>query len=136
MLHLSGDDDNFLEEVDLHIQANLEDEEVKEALNEGRDLREYAKTVQEELREVENKSIDDYIREASNIASLHNQIVNCDQILEVQEHTMLRNLKLPYVPTQISANGKDAPDLPRRSRRHQRRNRSPPESIPENEHAT
>lgn len=47
------------------------------------DLREYSAQVEQELKDVENKSIEDYIRESQNIASLHNQIVNCDQILEV-----------------------------------------------------
>jgi hypothetical protein len=35
------------------------------------------------LKEVENKSIQDYIKESQNIASLHNQIAACDNILEV-----------------------------------------------------
>ena len=82
MLSLSSED-YFLEEVDSHIQANLEDSVVQEALKSGVDLREYSTQVEEELKKEENQSIQDYIRESQNIASLHNQIVNCDSILEV-----------------------------------------------------
>ena len=82
MLSLSSED-YFLEEADSHIQANLEDEVVQEALRSGVDLREYSAQLENELKDVENESIRDYIRESKNIASLHNQIVNCDQILEV-----------------------------------------------------
>ncbi len=82
MLSLSSED-YFLEEADSHIQANLGDAVVQEALRSGVDLREYSAQVETELRDVENKSLQDYIRESHNIASLHNQIVDCDQILEV-----------------------------------------------------
>jgi hypothetical protein len=44
MLSFSSDD-YFLEEVDSHIQANLEDSVVKEALKSGVDLREYSAQV-------------------------------------------------------------------------------------------
>ena len=36
--------------------------------------------VEEELKAAENLSIQDYIRESQNIASLHHQIVDCDQV--------------------------------------------------------
>ena len=36
-------------------------------------MREYSEQVEEELKTVENQSIQDYIRESQNIASLHNQ---------------------------------------------------------------
>ncbi len=88
MLSLSSED-YFLEEADSHIQENLEDSVVKEALRSGVDLREYSAQVEGELQEVENGSIQDYIRESGNIASLHNQIVHCDQILERMENMLL-----------------------------------------------
>lgn len=75
----------FLEEADSHIQENLEDEVVQEALKSGVDLREYSRQVEDELREVENHAIQDYIGQSQNIATLHNQIVDCDQILEVSK---------------------------------------------------
>uniref|UniRef100_A0A8C6YZU4 Uncharacterized protein n=1 Tax=Nothoprocta perdicaria TaxID=30464 RepID=A0A8C6YZU4_NOTPE len=45
----------------VHIQANLEDELVQEALKSGVDLREYSKQVELELQEVERASIRDCI---------------------------------------------------------------------------
>ena len=88
MLSLSSED-YFLEEADSNIQANLEDADVKKALKSGVDLREYSKQVEDELREVENESIRDYINEAGNIAALHNQIVGCDRLLEGMENMLL-----------------------------------------------
>ncbi|XP_073700332.1 vacuolar protein sorting-associated protein 52 homolog [Garra rufa] len=78
-------DEFILDEVDLHIQANLEDDLVKEALKTGVDLRQYSKQVETELQRIEQASIKDYIKESQNIASLHNQITACDSILERME---------------------------------------------------
>uniref|UniRef100_A0A671PXE9 Vacuolar protein sorting-associated protein 52 homolog n=1 Tax=Sinocyclocheilus anshuiensis TaxID=1608454 RepID=A0A671PXE9_9TELE len=78
-------DEFILDEVDIHIQANLEDDLVKEALKTGVDLRQYSKQVETELQRIEQASIKDYIKESQNIASLHNQITACDSILERME---------------------------------------------------
>ncbi|NXS71309.1 VPS52 protein, partial [Pandion haliaetus] len=72
----------------VHIQANLEDALVQEALKTGVDLRQYSKQVELELQEVERASIHDYIKESENIASLHNQITACDAILERMEQML------------------------------------------------
>ena len=88
MLSLSSED-YFLEEVDSHIQANLEDAVVQEALKNGVDLREYSQDVEAELKKAENLCINDYIRESQNIANLHHQIVDCDGILERMENMLL-----------------------------------------------
>ncbi|XP_073242432.1 vacuolar protein sorting-associated protein 52 homolog [Porites lutea] len=84
-LDLTSQDEFILDEVDVHIQENLEDELVKEALEKGVDLRQYSRQIEGELHEVENASILDYIKESENIASLHNQIASCDTILESME---------------------------------------------------
>ena len=76
-------------EVDSHIQANLEDAVVQEALKNGVDLREYSKNVEDELKKAENSCINDFIRESQNIATLHHEIVECDQILERMENMLL-----------------------------------------------
>ncbi|XP_048472593.1 vacuolar protein sorting-associated protein 52 homolog isoform X3 [Rhincodon typus] len=81
-------DEFILDEVDTHIQANLEDELVKEALKTGVDLRHYSKQVETELQHIEHASIKDYIKESRNIASLHNQITACDTILERMEQML------------------------------------------------
>lgn len=78
-------DEFILDEVDIHIQANLEDDLVKEALRTGVDLRQYSKQVEAELQRIEQASIKDYIKESQNIALLHNQITACDSILERME---------------------------------------------------
>lgn len=66
------------------LPQNLGDDVVQEVLKTGTDLRQYSKQIEKELKEVENKSIQDYIKESQNIASLHNQIAACDNILEVK----------------------------------------------------
>ncbi|XP_014674937.1 PREDICTED: vacuolar protein sorting-associated protein 52 homolog isoform X2 [Priapulus caudatus] len=81
-------EDNVLDAVDMHIQENLEDELVKEALKTGVDLRQYSREIESELLQVENASIQDYIKESQNIASLHNQITACDSILERMEQML------------------------------------------------
>ncbi|XP_077986713.1 vacuolar protein sorting-associated protein 52 homolog [Glandiceps talaboti] len=81
-------DEFILDEVDVHIQENLGDELVKGALESGVDLRHYSKQVEKELQQVENASIQDYIKESQNIASLHNQISACDTILERMEEML------------------------------------------------
>ncbi|XP_064407979.1 vacuolar protein sorting-associated protein 52 homolog isoform X2 [Latimeria chalumnae] len=81
-------DEFILDEVDIHIQANLEDELVKEALKAGVDLRQYSKQVEMELQHIEHASIKDYIKESQNITSLHNQITACDAILERMEQML------------------------------------------------
>lgn len=73
--------------------THLEDKEIQELLKSGTDLRQYSKQVEKNLKEVENKSIDDYIRESQNIASLHYQIEGCDAILERME-SMLNNFQV------------------------------------------
>jgi len=91
-LDLTSQDEFILDEVDVHIQENLEDELVKEALEKGVDLRQYSRQIEGELHELENASILDYIKESENIASLHNQIASCDTILESME-TMLTSFQ-------------------------------------------
>ncbi|BFZ20252.1 hypothetical protein BsWGS_23291 [Bradybaena similaris] len=81
-------EDFLLDEVDLHIQENLEDDIVKEALNKGVDLRHYSKEIEQELHKVENESVQDYIKESHNIASLHKQIAAFDTILQRMEQML------------------------------------------------
>ncbi|KAF6208659.1 hypothetical protein GE061_017117 [Apolygus lucorum] len=76
-----------IREVDL--ESHLEDEEVKEVLRSGTDLRQYSKQIEEQLKDVENESIRDYIKESQNIVSLHNQILACDDILERMENMLI-----------------------------------------------
>jgi hypothetical protein len=68
---------------DSQLQSNLDDVVVQDVLKTGTDLRQYSRQIEKGLKEVENRSIKDYIKESQNIASLHNQIAACDSILEV-----------------------------------------------------
>ncbi|KRX96313.1 Vacuolar protein sorting-associated protein 52 -like protein [Trichinella pseudospiralis] len=58
---------------------------LSEILGMGIDLREYAKDVQKQLKSVEADAIQEYVEQAENIATLHNEIRNCDQILNQME---------------------------------------------------
>ncbi|XP_021948415.1 vacuolar protein sorting-associated protein 52 homolog [Folsomia candida] len=75
---------SLLEEVSPEIEHL-----VREALQSQGDLREYSKNIEKELREAENEAIKDYIHESVNIANLHNQIGDCDKILEDMEKMLL-----------------------------------------------
>ncbi|KAG8240016.1 hypothetical protein J437_LFUL017751 [Ladona fulva] len=83
------DEEDLLDEIDSHLQQNLEDDVVQEIVKTGTDLRQYSKQIELELKQVENKSIKDYVKESQNIASLHNQIAACDSILERMESMLL-----------------------------------------------
>eukprot|EP00041_Stephanoeca_diplocostata_P036773 m.1355056 g.1355056 ORF g.1355056 m.1355056 type:complete len:700 (-) comp24932_c0_seq37:2552-4651(-) len=86
-LNITSDDYSF-EDVDGHIQANLEDEIVKEALDKGLDLRVYSRQIEDQLRSVEQSSVADYIKESKKMADLHVQIQSCDAILERMEEML------------------------------------------------
>lgn len=81
------------------LPQDLGDDVVQEVLKTGTDLRQYSRQIEKELKEVENKSIQDYIKESQNIASLHNQIAACDNILEVR--FLLLTLVILYTVLQI-----------------------------------
>ncbi|XP_065830309.1 vacuolar protein sorting-associated protein 52 homolog [Oscarella lobularis] len=80
--------DYILDEVPEHIEENLEDELVQEALRKGVDLRQYSRQIEADLLGVENQSIEDYIKESRHIAKLHRQIQSCDTILERMEQML------------------------------------------------
>ncbi|XP_014206757.1 vacuolar protein sorting-associated protein 52 homolog [Copidosoma floridanum] len=84
---MSGENDTLKKEVQL--PEDLEDDLIREVLNSGTDLRQYSAQIEKELQEVENKSIQDYMKESENIASLHNQIAACDNILEQMESMLM-----------------------------------------------
>lgn len=64
-------------------EDNLELNDIEEILKEGCDLRQYSKEIERQLKDVENQSIQDYMKESQNIVGLHKQIAACDDILEV-----------------------------------------------------
>eukprot|EP01104_Vermistella_antarctica_P010462 TRINITY_DN279_c1_g4_i1.p1 TRINITY_DN279_c1_g4~~TRINITY_DN279_c1_g4_i1.p1 ORF type:complete len:919 (-),score=301.86 TRINITY_DN279_c1_g4_i1:59-2785(-) len=83
-LDMTSEEVDFGELEDL--MENFQDDvRVKEALEKGIDMRAYSKQVESELRVIERESIQDYIQESMNVATLHKQIVACDSILERME---------------------------------------------------
>ncbi|XP_060816397.1 vacuolar protein sorting-associated protein 52 homolog [Bombus pascuorum] len=88
---MSGEIDIF-EDNEVQLPQDLGDDVVQEVLKTGTDLRQYSRQIEKELKGVENKSIQDYIKESENIASLHNQIAACDNILEKME-SMLKSFQ-------------------------------------------
>lgn len=71
------------------LDKNLEDLEIQEVLKNGTDLREYALQIDKNIKEAEKSSVADYLKESENIASLHNQIEDCDSILARMESMLL-----------------------------------------------
>eukprot|EP00038_Savillea_parva_P020732 m.32256 g.32256 ORF g.32256 m.32256 type:complete len:710 (+) comp4878_c0_seq1:290-2419(+) len=86
-LDITGMEHSF-EDVDGHIQANLEDEIVKEALDKGLDLRVYSRQIESQLHEIERASVHDYVKESPNMAGLHGKIRSCDGVLERMEQML------------------------------------------------
>jgi len=61
------------------------DGRVKAAMEEGVDLRLYARQIETELEEYEEKCIQDYLHDGDNLAALHSSILRCDSILSSME---------------------------------------------------
>lgn len=71
------------------LDKNLEDFEIQEVLRNGTDLREYALQIDKNIKDAEKSSVADYLKESENIGSLHNQIEECDGILEKMESMLM-----------------------------------------------
>lgn len=78
-------DDMSLEGLQQELEQCKDDEVVVNILSEGTKLRDYAKGAENNLRQVELDSIQDYITESDNLVSLHDQIRDCDCILSQME---------------------------------------------------
>ncbi|XP_044475580.1 vacuolar protein sorting-associated protein 52 A-like isoform X1 [Mangifera indica] len=80
----SGDDIS-LEGLEKELEECKNYDVVTNILSKGTTLREYTKGVENDLRQVELESIQDYIKESDNLVSLHDQIRDCDAILSQME---------------------------------------------------
>ncbi|MCO5563351.1 hypothetical protein L7F22_016992 [Adiantum nelumboides] len=78
-------DDISLEGLQEELEKFQSQQVIASILGKGSDLREYARDVEEKLRQVELESIQDYIKESDNLVSLHTQIRDCDIILTEME---------------------------------------------------
>ncbi|XP_031100638.1 vacuolar protein sorting-associated protein 52 A-like [Ipomoea triloba] len=74
-----------LEGLEVELEECKSDDVVANILSKGMKLREYTKGVENNLRQVELDSIQDYIKESDNLVSLHDQIRGCDIILSQME---------------------------------------------------
>ena len=54
----------------------------------GVDLRVYARQIEDDMRIVEGKSVEDYVRESRSMAKLFNQVDMCDNMLRDMEQTL------------------------------------------------
>ncbi|XP_066389078.1 vacuolar protein sorting-associated protein 52 A-like [Miscanthus floridulus] len=78
-------DDESLEGLQQELDNCKNDQEVANILANGIKLREYTKGVENNIRQIELDSIQDYIKESENLVSLHDQIHDCDNILSQME---------------------------------------------------
>ncbi|KAI3909938.1 hypothetical protein MKW98_012992, partial [Papaver atlanticum] len=81
----SSRDDVSLEGLEQELEECKNDDVVANILSKGTKLREYAKGVENDVRQVELNSIQEYIKESDNLVSLHDQIRDCDSILSQME---------------------------------------------------
>ncbi|XP_057502660.1 vacuolar protein sorting-associated protein 52 A-like [Actinidia eriantha] len=81
----TSSEDISLEGLEQELQECKNDDVVANILSKGTKLREYTKGVEDNLRQVELDSIQDYIEESDNLVSLHDQIRDCDSILSQME---------------------------------------------------
>lgn len=93
--------DSF-DDCEVQLPQDLGDDVVQEVLKTGTDLRQYSRQIEKELKEAETMSIQDYIKESENIASLHNQISACDNILQKMESMLISfQLDLSSISSEI-----------------------------------
>ncbi|XP_020547644.1 LOW QUALITY PROTEIN: vacuolar protein sorting-associated protein 52 A-like [Sesamum indicum] len=81
----AASDDVSLEGLEQELQDCKTDDVVAMILSKGTKLRDYTKDVENNLRQIELDSIEDYIKESDNLVSLHDQIHDCDTILAQME---------------------------------------------------
>lgn len=102
-LDITNDDfEELISDLDtIDLNAFQQDELVQKAIQEGVDLREYSKHIEDDLRKIETQSIDDCkyyyngicecfvtqildLEESERLADLHVQLQQCDSVLEVR----------------------------------------------------
>ncbi|KAJ4966145.1 hypothetical protein NE237_017994 [Protea cynaroides] len=81
----ASSDDVSLDGLQEELEECKNDEVVTDILSKGTKLRVYTKGVENNVRQVELNSIQEYIKESDNLVSLHDQIRDCDSILSQME---------------------------------------------------
>lgn len=77
------------EELEADLATLEQNDLVRDALSASSSLREYSKQVERDLREVESASVQDYVRQSSQVADLHNEMTKCDGILAKMQEMLL-----------------------------------------------
>lgn len=84
----AASDDFSLQGLEEELQECKTDDVVATILSKGTSLRDYTRDVENNLRQIELESIEDYIKESDNLVSLHDQIHDCDTILSQMENLL------------------------------------------------
>ncbi|KAI8809917.1 Sac2 family-domain-containing protein [Cladochytrium replicatum] len=79
--HEDEDYEAAFDEVDDRISEFQEDAVVRELFSKGVDLREYARDVERDLKEAEERHVLEYVQECGSFVELHRQIEGSDRIL-------------------------------------------------------
>ncbi|KAG0172911.1 hypothetical protein DFQ30_009374 [Apophysomyces sp. BC1015] len=90
-IHLDDDfdfDHMTFDEVDDRISAFQEDEFVSQALENGMDLREYARQIDQEKASMQRQLENDYIQQIESFVDLHAEIESCDGVLGRMEELL------------------------------------------------
>lgn len=74
MADILGEDSLSLAGVDQDLEEFQDHEIIKAILEQGKVVKEYAREIDEKLRQAELESIQDYISESSNMVALHEQV--------------------------------------------------------------
>jgi hypothetical protein len=72
---------------------DIEDELVKKSLESGVDLREYSANIESQLRGVNKLAVHDCVKHAEQLAELHNQLTECDQVFGVSKFPLFSYVK-------------------------------------------
>jgi len=69
---------------------SLNDALIKEAFENSADLREYAKQIENELNDIEETHILEYVKQSQSLIIINEEIKNCDSILNNMETTLTK----------------------------------------------
>lgn len=80
---MSTETESVLDEETGEDNFDADDELVRKALESGLDLREYSTNIESQLRGVNRLAVHDCVKHAEELAELHNQLTECDQVFGV-----------------------------------------------------
>ncbi|KAG4102270.1 Vps52-domain-containing protein [Neocallimastix lanati (nom. inval.)] len=80
----------FFDEVNDTLTEFNDDSLIKEAFENSVDLREYAKQIENELNDIEETHILEYVKQSQSLIIINDEIKNCDSILNNMETTLTK----------------------------------------------